>query len=221
VRLGPADLAPLRALVGDGALDYALVVAAFHFVNRVADLLQVDPEVPGLPWLRRVEAIRQPVVHMMSWLVGRMDLAPRPYTRSFDDALALLPAGVDRAAFAPLAPRPQLVEAIALAADERERRSSLDAALLARVDATVAAALPASVEEARGLHARPGDPVEAFAFVGTRYAQRTTAAMIDALRDAGFDDLRLLDLAIAVADANQWERLRRLTGLPAASFAPS
>jgi alkylhydroperoxidase family enzyme len=63
--------------------------------------------------------------------------------------------------------------------------------------------------------------VESFAFVGTRYAARTTAATIDALRRAGFDDLHLLDLAVAVADANQWERLRRLTGLPAAIFAPS
>ena len=62
-------------------------------------------------------------------------------------------------------------------------------------------------------HLRPEDPVEAFAFIGTRYAYRTTEAMIAALRERGYDDLGVLDLAIAVADANQWARLHRLLGL--------
>jgi alkylhydroperoxidase family enzyme len=70
-------------------------------------------------------------------------------------------------------------------------------------------------DHVKDFHARPADPVEAFAFVGTRYAQRATDAMVDALRGAGFDDLGILDLAIAVADANQWARMRRLLGLPA------
>jgi alkylhydroperoxidase family enzyme len=45
--------------------------------------------------------------------------------------------------------------------------------------------------------------------------------MIQALRTQGLDDLRILDLAIAVADANQWARLRRLVGLPPGLFTPS
>ncbi len=62
---------------------------------------------------------------------------------------------------------------------------------------------------------RPTDPVEAFAFVGSRYASRTTERMIEALREAGYDDLGILALTIAVADANNWARLHRLAGLPA------
>jgi hypothetical protein len=42
--------------------------------------------------------------------------------------------------------------------------------------------------------------------------------MIDALRATGFDDLAILDLAIAVADANQWARTHRLLGLDPALF---
>ena len=34
-----------------------------------------------------------------------------------------------------------------------------------------------------------------------------------ALQRAGYDDLGILDLAIAVSDANQWARTHRLLGL--------
>jgi len=54
-----------------------LVLASFHFVNRMADLLQVDAEVPGLSWLRRVEPLRRGIVRVMSVVLGRMDLASR------------------------------------------------------------------------------------------------------------------------------------------------
>ena len=118
----------------------------------------------------------------------------------------------------PLAARPKLVEILALALEERDRHSGLDRATVARLHATVEAALPATADEAQGFHARPADPVAAFAFVGTRYAARTTADMITALRRAGYDDVAILDLAIAVADANQWARLHRLLGLPPALF---
>jgi hypothetical protein len=220
-RLEPADLEPVRALVGDGALDYAHVLAAFHFINRMADLLQVDPEVPGMGTFRRVEVLRRGMVRLMAVLIGRMDLGVRRYGRTVDAATALLPPRVDRAALAPLRARPHVIEAIALALDEQETRTSLDRATLARVRATVEAALPASVDDVRGFHSRPPDPIEAFAFVGTRYAERTTGEMIQALRTQGLDDLRILDLAIAVADANQWARLRRLVGLPPGLFTPS
>ena len=102
-----------------------------------------------------------------------------------------------------------------LALEEQVDRSTVDPRTLGRVQRTVEAALPRTRADAEGFHARPSDPVEAFAFVGTRYAPRTTPAMIDALRRAGWDDLGILDLAIAVADANQWARQHRLLGLPA------
>ena len=105
-----------------------------------------------------------------------------------------------------------------LVLEERDRASSLDRAALAHVHRTVEAALPRSAEDATGFHARPADPVDGFAFVGTRYAQRTTPESIAALRRAGYDDLGILDLAIAVADANQWARMFRLAGLPPSLF---
>jgi hypothetical protein len=195
-RLAPADLAPVRALVGDGALDYALLVGAFHFINRVADLLHVDAEV--LPErLRRFETLRRLSVRAGSLFMARMDLAPRPYPTTYAEAVARFARATGRPpgdAFAPVAARPKLIEAI-------EHR-------------TVEAALPSDPDQAVGFHARPADPIEAFAFVGTRYAARTTPEMIEALRRAGRDDLGVLDLAIAVADANQWARLHRLAGLP-------
>jgi len=218
-RLGPADLAPVRAVAGDGAIDYALVVCAFHFINRIADLLHVDSEALP-PSLRRFELLRRLTVRVASKLLERMDLAVREYPRSFDDAVrdaapvfARALGGSLASQLAPIAARPKVVEMIALALEERDARSTLDRATLARIHATVEAALPAGPADVEGLHARPGDPVEAFAFVGTRYAYRTTQPMIDGLRRAGYDDLGILDLATAVADANQWARLHRLLGL--------
>jgi alkylhydroperoxidase family enzyme len=216
-RLVPADLDHVRALVGDAALDYLLVMGAFHFINRIADLLDVDPEFPTP--LRRFELSRRLMVRLASHVMARLDLAPRAYPTSAAEAIArIAPRLPDdgrqaAAALAPLVPRPQLIEVLHLALEERDVRSSLDRPTLARVHRAVDAALPAGPAEADGFHTRPADPVEAFAFVGTRYAHRTTLEMVDALRRAGFDDLGLLDLATAVADANQWARLHRLTGL--------
>ncbi len=217
-RLTASDLDPLRSVAGDDALDYAVVVAAFHFINRVADLLHIDPEV--LPEsLRRFEPLRRIVVRVTSVLMRRMDLGLRPYPSSFADAVASAPRVLQRAtdgkvaaALAPIASRPKLVELLGLALEERER-SRLDVETVARIHHAVEAALPARPEDAEGFHARPTDPVEAFAFVGTRYAARATEEMIEALRRAGYDDLGILDLAIAVACANQWARLFRLSGL--------
>jgi hypothetical protein len=170
--------------------------------------------------LRRFETLRRLGVRAASVVMRRMDLRPRPYPTSFADAVALATPLLARtttlvptAALAPVVARPKVVELVALALEERER-SSLDRDTIARVHRAVEAALPASRDHAEGFHARPADPVEAFAFVGTRYAARTTAAMIDALRRARWDDVGILDLAIAVATANQWARLFRLTGLP-------
>ena len=222
--LTPTHLEPLRDLVGDDALDYVLVIGAFHFINRIADLLHVDPEALPAP-LRRIEPVRRLGVRVASLLLGRMDLANRDYEPTYDAAVAaiapVLPAGMAGAAaeaLAPLRPRPKLVEILRLAVEERDQRSSLDRSTITRVQATVERALPRGIDESEGFHPRPPDPVEAFAFVGTRYARRTTAAMIEALRAAGYDDLAILDLAIAVADANQWARLSRMLGLAPALF---
>ena len=219
--LVPEDLAPLRAVAGDGALDYLLVLSAFHFINRIADLLGVPPE--ALPsTLRRFEPLRRLGVRAASVVLRRMDLTIRPYPTSFADARRRLETAIGRRigeAVEPLRPRPKLVESIALAVEERDRTSSLDPATLRRVHGVVERALPHGPEDTTGFHPRPPDPVDAFAFVGTRYAQRTTTDQIAALRRTGLDDLAILDLAIAVADANQWARMHRLAGLPANLFS--
>lgn len=197
------------------------MLCAFHFINRIADLLAVPSEV--LPErLRRIEPARRLVVGVASLLLRRMDLANRPYEATFEAARARLEAALGRPvgdAVDPLRARPKLVETVTLAVEERDRLSSLERATLVRIHGAVEAALPHCRDDVTGFHPRPADPIEAFAFVGTRYPHRTTRAMIDALRRAGHDDLGILDLAIAVADANQWARLHRLAGLPAALFS--
>jgi hypothetical protein len=219
--LSPRDLEPVRAEAGDGAVDYALVVGAFHFITRIADLLGVDPE--ALPEaIRRVEPVRRLGVWIASRLLRRMDLRNRPDDTSWEGAVAALAprlGGVPPAALASVRARPKALALIALSLEERDARSTLDRTTLARIHRTVEAALPREVDEARGLHARPADPVEAYAFVGTRDPARTTAAMIDRLRAAGFDDVGLLDLATAIADANQWARVHRLLGLPPSLYS--
>ena len=218
--LTPRDLAPVRAAAGDGALDYVLVLGSFHFINRVADLLGVDPE--ALPeTLRRFELVRRVGVRIAARLISHMDLANRAYAPSWEAAMQRAAPLVERSlgrpagdALAPLRARPKMLEVLALALAERDERSTLDRGTLARVHGTVEEVLPRSLADSTGFHARPQDPVEAFAFVGTRYPARTTPAMIDALRRDGRDDLSILDLAIAVADANNWARMYRLLELP-------
>jgi hypothetical protein len=217
--LTPDDLAPVRAVAGDGALDYVLVLGSFHFINRIADLLGVDPE--ALPErLRRFEFLRRIGVRVAARLLARMDLANRAYAPSYGAALEGARPAVERALGRPvgdalesLRSRPKMIEVLALALAERDERSTLDRPTLARVQRTVEEALPRSLDDSTGFHARPKDPVEAFAFVGTRYPARTTPAMIDLLRQGGYDDLGVLDLAIAVADANNWARMHRLLDL--------
>jgi hypothetical protein len=218
--LTPRDLTPVRAVVGDGALDYVLVLGSFHFINRIADLLGVDPE--ALPErLRRFEMVRRIGVRIAARLIARMDLANRAYAPTWEAAWERAAPLVERSlgrpagdALAPLRARPKMLEVLALALAERDERSTLDRGTLARVHRTVEDALPRSLADSTGFHARPKDPVEAFAFVGTRYPARTTPAMVDALRRDGRDDLAVLDLAIAIADANNWARMHRLLELP-------
>jgi hypothetical protein len=218
--LTPRELGPVRAAAGDGALDYVLVLGSFHFINRVADLLGVDPE--ALPeTLRRFEVVRRIGVRIAAHLIGRMDLANRAYALSWEAAWGRAAPLIERSLGRPagdelatLRARPKMLEVLALAVAERDERSTLDRRTLARVHGIVEDALPRSLADSTGFHARPQDPVEAFAFVGTRYPARTTPAMVEALRRDGRDDLWILDLAIAIADANNWARMYRLLELP-------
>jgi hypothetical protein len=162
---------------------------------------------------------------MLAGLLGRMDLGERVYSGTHARAAEALRAAIGRVlgrtpaleALDVVAARPWALEVIALALEERER-STLSRETVAKVQAIVEASLPDSAEDATGFHPRPADPVSAFAMVGTRYAQRTTPALIAALRAQGYDDIGILDLAVAVSDANQWARVHRLTGLPAGLY---
>jgi len=225
--LSPRDLEPLRAVVGDAAIDYTLVLGGFHFINRIADLLHVDSE--ALPeGLRRFEIFRRFGVGIAARMFSRIDLANRRYTQSFEEMLAAWPRGATSAVsggaslascLEPIRVRPKAGEILRLTLEERDSRSSLDRELLRRIHRGVEAALPSRPDEAEGFHPRPADPIDAFVFVGTRYAARTTQRMIEALRKNGFDDVGILDLAIAVADANQWARTHRLLGLECGLFS--
>lgn len=223
-RLAPEDLEPLRSVVGAGAVTYTVVAGSFHFINRMADLLRVDPE--ALPeGLRRFDTLRRASVRVAALVFRGIDLANRPYRRTYDEAIEdsghvieeVLDGSLEDRLDV-LRERPQAIEVLRLALEERDRRSSLSRDLLARIHRGVEDALPAHREQASGFHSRPRDPVDTFVFVGTRYPARTTRSMIDALRSEGFDDLGVLDLATAVADANQWARTYRLLGLDPALF---
>lgn len=214
----------MRALKGDYAVDYVLVLGAFHFINRIADLLEVPSE--GLPErLRRVEFVRRVFVRIAGRLMRAMDLTNRSFSRTFEQVLTDVQAlhaaagcSADQSGYDTLRSRPHGLEVVLLALEERDVRSSLDPAVLARVHQVVEEALPTGPDEAFGFHPRPSDAIDAFAFVGTRYAARTTQEMVDALRARGMDDLGIMDLAIAVADANQWARMSRLLGLDPALY---
>jgi alkylhydroperoxidase family enzyme len=218
-RLATSDLDPIREIAGEDALDYTLVIGGFHFVNRIADLLDVPQEILPKP-LRRFEFLRRLTVQLGSIVMARMDLKNRVYTGSYEDVTnSLTPYFGSEIAkdlknrLQPLESRPKLIETLHLALEERDRRSSLDRPIVESIQHIVEESLPASNQEAVGFHPIPKDPIEAFAFVGTRYAHHTTKDMVDAVRQVGYGDLEILDLAIAVADANMWARVYRLVGL--------
>ena len=217
--LMPADLDPIRKIVGDGAIDYTIVIGSFHYINRIADLLNVAPEfLPDA--LRRFEWIRRLYVRFFSLMLARFDLENRAYPFPFQTAVTELAPVFERrfghkisTEFDPVAGCPKMIEIIQLQLEEMDEYSSLTREISKTVQQVVEASLPGKSQDAEGFHRIPEDPLEAFAFIGTRYAYRMTQERISALRDIGYDDIGILDLAIAVADANQWARVYRLLGL--------
>ncbi len=208
----------MREITGDDALDYALVIGTFHFINRIADMLDVSLE--AMPKsLRRFEFLRRININIAGRLLAKMDMRNRTYSSGFNEAMETLSTlvgdsgNIDYRDLEPLRARPKLVEVLQLLLEERLHRCSLAPEILTQVNHTVEAALPENMDQARGFHQLPDDAIERFAFVGTRYAFRTTKEMIDRLRQQGYDDLGILDLAIAVADANMWTRIYRLFAL--------
>ncbi len=214
----PADLDPLRQIVGDAALDYILIICAFHFVNRIADQLGVTSEM--LPSsLRKFGFIRNLAVRMMAIVIGMMDLSNRQYGISYEQALdqiketCLEIKGLNITdEFNGLQSCPRLLEYIGLMIED-QAASSLEEKTYSRIHSLVEESLPRGKEDVNGFHPRPDDPVDAFIFVGTRYANRATLEMVDALRQKGYDDLKILDLSIAVANANVWARFYRMMDL--------
>jgi len=190
----------------------------------MADLLNVPSEALPEP-LRRFEILRRLTVRIASLIMSRMDLQNRKFNSSYEETLENMTPLFEQAmgrkpgnAFAPVKSRPRLIEVFRLALEERDVHSSLNRETLASIHRTVEDALPAGIEDAKGFHKRPENPVDAFALVGTRYAFRTTKDMIDELRRINYDDVGILDLAIAVAGANYWARIHRLFGLESELF---
>jgi hypothetical protein len=218
-RLSPSDLDPIRGLVGDGFLDYVHVLETFTYINRIAGLLNVSHEVLPPP-LRRFDWLRKATVHLSGRFMATGNLENRAYGVTYEEALSSIRSIFVQATgkepegeLELLRTRPKLVEVFQMHLEERDIRSSLDHDTVAKIHHTVEDTLLADAGGSEGHSNQFRDPVEHYAIVGTRFAYRTTPAMIDALRREGYDDLGLLDLATAVADANKWARTYRLLDL--------
>ena len=216
--LNPGDLHQLRELVGDGALEYVLVLGSFHCITRVADLVGAKPETPEP--LRRFEPMRRMAIRAAGHWLRIIGTGGRSYPTNYERALADIRPIFEQTVGTPpgdvlevLSPRPQLIEAVRLILEEQLVRSSLSRSTLLRVHRIVEEQLM-SGKEPPGSSRFRDDPIESFVAIGTCTPYRATAAMVDALRETGLDDLAILDLALAVADANMWARLYRLLGLP-------
>jgi AhpD family alkylhydroperoxidase len=213
--LAPADLAPLLDRFGTvGTLELVNVLGAFHFINRIADLVDVPSDLPLVqrrwPGLRRlgvrVEALG------LRWLV---DLRSRPIDVDTAALLAELEALRGEALPPGWVAMAEAPSAVATVHAVMRELPSVDPDLLARVTRAVAAALPANEEESTGFHARPADAIDALAFVGTRYPARTTDALVEAVRTQyGLGDAELTDVFYAIAVRNAVERLDRLLAAP-------
>ena len=85
--LGPEDLVPVAAHFGrSGALEIVSMVGSFHFINRIADLVGIQSDLPMVQprwaWLRRLG------VRAQGWAMGRfLDMS---HQESDIDAVACL-----------------------------------------------------------------------------------------------------------------------------------
>jgi hypothetical protein len=170
--------------------------------------------------LRRFEFLRRLNISIASRLLAKMDMGNRQYPYTFGEALENLrpligddDGGRSVSGFEAFQARPKILEVVQLVLEEKQNRSSLDGDTISKIHYAVEKALPENKDEAQGFHELPADPIECFAFLGTRYAYRSTKELIDRLRQLGYEDTGILDLAIAVADANMWTRIYRLFGL--------
>jgi hypothetical protein len=213
-RLSPADLAGAVAIYGPrGALEIVSMLTSFHFINRIADLVGIQSDLPIVQphWtgLRRIG------VRLQGWAMGRLlDLSNREIAVDVDAALAEAAAvlGPFPPGYRELHRAPNVAAFLTTVSDVVRH---LDPALVARVARAVAAALPAGPEDVEGFHPRPADPIEALAFVATRYPARTTDRMVDAVREKyALDDAELTDLFYAVSMRNGLERMNRLLAGP-------
>jgi len=216
-QLAPADLESLFRLFGvGGTFELVGMFGFFHFINRIADLVGIQNDMPLIqPVLRwpRILGIR-----MVAWTFRNgFNLENQLHD---PDAASLL-REIEAIRGAPLCPGYSgMHEAPGAAASVYALTRvlpSFDPALAARVEAAVAQSLPQCEQEWIGFHPRPTDPLDALVFVGTRYAVRTTDAMVDAVRAKyGWDDGELTDVFYLIAVHNTLQRLDRLlaTSLP-------
>jgi hypothetical protein len=216
-RLDPTDLFDVTEAYGaSGTMEITAVLTSFHFINRIADMVGIQSDLPLVQprwsWLRRFG------VRLQARFMRRfVDLSNRQPDVDVESALAEaagvlgpLPAG-----FAQVREAPNVAAFLTTVTRVAER---LEGEMLQRVTRAVANALPTCEEEATGFHVRPAEPLEALAFVGTRYAVRTTQDMVDAVRkEYGWGDAELTDSFYAIAMRNGLERMNRLLAKPIVS----
>ena len=213
--LEPRDLQPLLDRFGvAGTMELVIMLASFHFINRIADLVDVQSELPIVQ--RRWRWLRGAGVRLQGRMMRRLiDLENRPADVDAAALLAdlatirgeVLAPGYDALRHAP--------SAIASLHATTRPLPTMDAETTRRVTETVGTALPANESESTGFHARPTDPLDALAFVGTRYVVRVTDEMVDAVRTRyGWSDAELTDLFFLISYRNAAERLDRLLAAP-------
>jgi alkylhydroperoxidase family enzyme len=207
-------------------LDTVGVIVGFNFVTRVANALDVEPEIS--PWIRRTESLRQLALKGMSLLLRCLvDLRPRRTTRRAPDenALALLdlmgdlhvevPADfLGRLSTAPhlLESQRELLEAL-LKRGDPSGRVGLDPGLFLAVGHVVLGETgPRDLRHrvaAALRHYNQDYPSELMDFVRdvTRRSHGLTEERVDGLRAHHLRDEDILDLVSAAALWNAFARL--------------
>jgi hypothetical protein len=212
--LGPADLHDVTMRFGTtAAVDITGYLYSFHFINRIADLVGIQSDLPLIQphwaWLRRMG------VRLQGAMMRRgMDLSRQEVSVDVDAAVNRLSSfvGTLPRGFVSLHNAPNVAGILDTVCDVV---SCLNQEMFDRVGDLVRSALPANEEEATGIHTRPADPLEALVFVGTRYPARTTDDLVARVRQSeGLDDRGVLDLFYSISVHNGLERMRRLLAEP-------